>query len=337
MGKPTPAWVGQYTAFNDALKYMYARSTGEEKSIYTPWPKFNDAATDGLEWNTLTVIGGRPGSGKTLIKDQLLNAAFDPKINPNLNVKVLDFSLEMPLQATGLRLIQGVTKIDKSTLLSTYGNKIPQSSLDLIEKMIRNRRKQPWSIETSPSTVDELRERILQEINRWSNEKDAKIIVALDHSLLVKGNKGDKEGDVIAKYSEMITNLRSNYGITVITLSQLNRNIEDGHRKIPGRADNYPQTSDISSSDKLLHHCDFMFILNRPSDFNLKFYGPEKFIVPNHNNYVALHVVKNRSGEHKMIHLNANYANYVFEEMAEPPESNELGEITKKQNPFKKK
>lgn len=330
-----------YTTIADAIeegfKYISKRSRGEESSLLTPFTTLNRLFVEGLPWSSHLVIGARSGVGKTLIKDQLLNAAFDTKINPNLNVKVLDFSLEMPLQATGLRLIQGVTKIDKSTLLSTYGNKIPQSSLDLIEKMIRNRRKQPWSIETSPSTVDELRERILQEINRWSNEKDAKIIVALDHSLLVKGNKGDKEGDVIAKYSEMITNLRSNYGITVITLSQLNRNIEDGHRKIPGRADNYPQTSDISSSDKLLHHCDFMFILNRPSDFNLKFYGPEKFIVPNHNNYVALHVVKNRSGEHKMIHLNANYANYVFEEMAEPPESNELGEITKKQNPFKKK
>ena len=58
------------------LKYMYARSTGEEKSIYTPWPKFNDATTDGLEWNTLTVIGGRPGSGKTLIKDQIIRESF---------------------------------------------------------------------------------------------------------------------------------------------------------------------------------------------------------------------------------------------------------------------
>ena len=72
MKKTSEAWVGQYAAFNEALKYMFKRSTGEEKSIYTPWPKFNDAATDGIEWNTLTVIGGRPGSGKTLIKDQII-------------------------------------------------------------------------------------------------------------------------------------------------------------------------------------------------------------------------------------------------------------------------
>ena len=37
--KTKESWVGQYAAFNEALKYMYARSTGEEKSIYTPWPK----------------------------------------------------------------------------------------------------------------------------------------------------------------------------------------------------------------------------------------------------------------------------------------------------------
>ena len=52
MAKAKEARVGQYAAFNEALKYMYRRQTGEEKSIYTPWPKFNDATTDGLEWNT---------------------------------------------------------------------------------------------------------------------------------------------------------------------------------------------------------------------------------------------------------------------------------------------
>ena len=66
------AWHGQYQSFNEALKYMLDRQSGKEKSIQTPWPKFNDAVTDGLEWNTLTVIGGRPGSGKTLIKDQII-------------------------------------------------------------------------------------------------------------------------------------------------------------------------------------------------------------------------------------------------------------------------
>ena len=35
MAKAKEAWVGQYAAFNEALKYMYRRQTGEEKSIYS--------------------------------------------------------------------------------------------------------------------------------------------------------------------------------------------------------------------------------------------------------------------------------------------------------------
>ena len=49
MSKIKPTWDGQYQTFNEALKYMLARQSGQEKSIQTPWPKFNDAITDGLE------------------------------------------------------------------------------------------------------------------------------------------------------------------------------------------------------------------------------------------------------------------------------------------------
>ena len=101
------AWNGQYSAFNEALKYMMKRQSGEEKSIYTPWPKFNDATTDGLEWNTLTVIGGRPGSGKTLIKDQIIRESFD--LNPNDDFRVLEFQFEMVGRTSAIREFSSLT------------------------------------------------------------------------------------------------------------------------------------------------------------------------------------------------------------------------------------
>ncbi len=101
MSKAVKHWDGQYSSFNTALKYMLDRSTGEEKSIYTPWNKFNDAGTDGLEWNTLTVIGGRPGSGKTLIKDQIVREAF--ALNPDDDFRVLEFSFEMVGRNSAIR------------------------------------------------------------------------------------------------------------------------------------------------------------------------------------------------------------------------------------------
>ncbi len=61
-------WKSQKEGYNDSLRYLKGRMEGVIKSIKTPWDKFNDATTDGLEWHSMTVIGGRPGSGKTLIK-----------------------------------------------------------------------------------------------------------------------------------------------------------------------------------------------------------------------------------------------------------------------------
>ena len=109
MGKTDKSWVGQHAAFSEALKYMNARQKGEEKSIYTPWPKFNDAATDGLEWNTLTVIGGRPGSGKTLIKDQIIRESF--ALNPHDEFRVLEFQFEMVGRTSEIKCVSKLTCI----------------------------------------------------------------------------------------------------------------------------------------------------------------------------------------------------------------------------------
>ena len=58
-------WNSQREGFQESLRYLQGRMQGSIKSLRTPWPKFNDAMTDGIEWNTLTVIGGRPSSGSS--------------------------------------------------------------------------------------------------------------------------------------------------------------------------------------------------------------------------------------------------------------------------------
>ena len=69
---------------------MKGRREGKIRSIKTPWPKFNDASTDGIEWNTLTVIAGRSGAGKTLVKDNIVNNAF--VLNKGEEFRILDDS-----------------------------------------------------------------------------------------------------------------------------------------------------------------------------------------------------------------------------------------------------
>ena len=62
-------WKGEREGFEESLRYLQGRMKKEIKSLKTPWPKWNDAGTDGLEWNSTVVIGGRPGclSGSSLL------------------------------------------------------------------------------------------------------------------------------------------------------------------------------------------------------------------------------------------------------------------------------
>lgn len=320
-------------AYKSAHEYIVARKEGKAPSLVTPFDQLNKLGVDGIPWQSHFVIGARSGVGKTLIKDQLLQGAF--KLNPYDNIRVLDFSFEMPLQATGYRGIQSQMKQDKSMLLSTEGNEIDKNSLKRIEIIVKSASSIPWDIVDKQLTLKEIENTVLAYIEEYNKDNDLKLIISVDHSLLIKKTKSEQTHAVINGYGELITELRKKHNIIVFTLSQLNRNIEEGFRKIPGRADNYPQTSDISTADALLQHADFLGILNRPSDFNMKIYGPEKWLVPKNGNYVPWHILKNRSGEHAIIHLKANYQNYEFYEMTEEPESAEMQETKTISNPFR--
>ena len=136
MSKLQQEWAGQYTAFNDAIKYMINRASGEEKSIYTPWPKFNDATTDGLEWNTLTVMGGRPGAGKTLIKDQIIRESFS--LNPHDDFRVLEFQFEMVGRTSALREFSSMTGKTYKELCSA-GSKISADVINSCHQYAKER------------------------------------------------------------------------------------------------------------------------------------------------------------------------------------------------------
>ena len=55
---------------------MKGRKEGTITSVKTPWPKLNDATVNGFEWHSMIVVGGRPGAGKTAVKEQIVREVF---------------------------------------------------------------------------------------------------------------------------------------------------------------------------------------------------------------------------------------------------------------------
>ena len=308
------AWNGQYQSFNEALKYMLDRQSGKEKSIQTPWPKFNDAVTDGLEWNTLTVIGGRPGSGKTLIKDQIIRESF--VLNPEENYRVLEFQFEMVGRTSALREFSSITGKTYKELCSA-GSKLTNETFNKCHMYAKDRVKAPVDIISTPMTVNQMRE----QLDMYMDEhKGQKTIITLDHTILVKrAPYQNNRLDMLFELGEFFTQVKREYPCMFIALSQLNRNIDNPDRAVDGKYGNYVLESDIFGSDAMLQHADTLIGINRPAKQKIRFYGPDRYIIQDDKTLV-LHFLKARNGDTRMSFFKAQFEKMQIIEMETPPQ-----------------
>jgi replicative DNA helicase len=293
---------------------MLARQSGKEKSIQTPWPKFNDAITDGLEWNTLTVIGGRPGSGKTLIKDQIVRESFI--LNPAEDYRVLEFSFEMVGRTTALREFSSLTGKSYKELCSA-GTKLTKDTFDKCHLYAKDRIKSPVDIITTPMTVNQMRDQVDIYMNLHQGKKT---IITLDHSILVKrAPYQNNRLDMLFELGEFFTQCKRDYPCMFICLSQLNRNIDNPDRAVNGKYGNYVLESDIFGSDAMLQHADTLIGINRPAKQKIRYYGPDRYIIENDRTLV-LHFLKARNGDTRMSFFKAEFERMQITEMDTPPQ-----------------
>lgn len=285
-------WDGQHASFNEALKYIKNRQAGNDKSIHTPWPKFNDATVDGLEWNSLTVIAARPGSGKTLIKDQIIRESF--ALNPNDDYRVLEFQFEMVGRNSAIREFTSITGKSYKELTSASGSRVLDSTINQCYEYAKKRVKYPIDVIGTPLTVNQMRDQIDLYMNY---HKGKKTIITLDHTLLVKKAPYQKDRlDTLFELGEFFTQCKRDYPCLFIALSQLNRNVEDPERAIDGKYGNYITEQDIFGSDAMLQHADNLIGINRPAHRKIRFYGPDRYVIED-DSILVFHFLKARNGD----------------------------------------
>lgn len=329
--KKKKAWKSQTDGFKDSLVYMHGRMLGQIRSIKTPWPKWNDASTDGIEWHSTTVIGGRPASGKTLIKDQIVREAF--KLNAGDDFRVLEFQFEMLARTSAIREYSSLLGRPYKYLCSADGKLTPED-LKACHEYAKERVKFPIDVVEEPCTVadfiqiikDYMEEHATMELPDTINttapnpkvKKYKKTIITLDHSLLLKKAPYEKDKyDTLYSLGEALTALKRVYPIAFIILSQLNRGIDSPERNEDGKYGNYILESDIFGADALLQHADMLVGINRPGKQKIRFYGPDRYIIEN-DRVLVVHFLKCRNGDTRMSFFKAEFEKMRIAEIDTP-------------------
>jgi replicative DNA helicase len=289
--------VSERDSLEKGLVKMKAKREGRIPALVSAWPKFNDAFCDGLEWRTITVVGARPGTGKTLFMEQLVSDIIAQ--NPDQEFRVLKFQMEMVDETSAIRKFGLITGADYNTLMSKNGKLVDKR---LFEKCVEYYKETSTTdiinVVYDTCTVNEMCATIHYELERHKRPDGTfpNMLVTIDHSALFKNDVGQKDKfDMLGALGEALTYMKKNYPVAFVVLSQLNRNIDDVKRQVEANYGNYVLDSDIYGSDALLQHADVVIGINKPSIRRIKKYGPEKFLIEDPDTLV-FHFLKSRNG-----------------------------------------
>lgn len=322
--KKEKKWKDRKESYQDALNYLQGRMKGIITSFKTPWPKFDDAGVEGLEWRSTIIIGGRPGAGKTLLKDQIIRESF--KRNVVADFRVLEFQFEMLGQVSAIREFSNILGVSYTEACT----RMTQAQLDICLRHAKEVSKYPIDTVYEPCSVNEFINIVSDYMETFSymekvqivkkDEKGQKVldkegkvvyetierkaykktVVTLDHSLLLKKGAAESRHDALYAFGEALTQLKRKYPILFLILSQLNRNIDTPERSTSGKHGNYVLESDFFGADALLQHADILVGMNKPSKLSIEEYGPNRYFIPPGSSIMALHFLKVRNGEPRL-------------------------------------
>ena len=236
-----------------------------------------DKVLGGLVEGTLVTIGGRTGMGKTAFAFNLLRNLSIEKI-----ISTLYISLESTEQLCTNMLIACTLNIKYRGLLSSQ---LVVEEWEKIDKELSRIANAPVYLDTkSTYTIDD----ICKTVEESVQEHQVKIVF-IDYLQLIFAKTGFTEN----RYLELnyitrrLKALAKEFNITIVLLSQLNRNAEDEKRH-----DHRPVLTDLRDSGTICDDSDVVCFVHRPEYYHI--YQDDK---GNDMHNVALIIVaKNRLG-----------------------------------------
>ena len=149
-----------------------------------------------------------------------------------------------------------------------------------------------------PGTVEEIYMTILHFYKEKCRNGEG-LIITLDHSILVKGKKGELERTICVELMTMFNYLKKQIKCTTVLLSQLNREVESVER-VMEPSQHYPKKRDIFASDSLYMFSDVVTVMMNPEQLGMQSYGPRNLPV---RGFLYWHVLKVREGEPQILQM----------------------------------
>ncbi|MFC1591212.1 replicative DNA helicase [Thermodesulfobacteriota bacterium] len=223
-----------------------------------------DKAIGGLQPGTLTIIGARSSHGKTtLVQDIFYRAGTSGH-------SCLYIGLEAPSTETYLYLVQ--KRMSLSPLKIKSGALTPIEETNL-KAALQQFKKLPFYFEDSCSRLSEIILKIKEMAVRAKIE-----LVVIDYIQLCENPlKNEPRHLQVAGCSRALKRLAMDLGISIVALSQLNKDCEN-------RAGNRINIADMRESEAISHDADHVIFINRPTIYD-KNNGPD-----------YLQLAKNRHG-----------------------------------------
>lgn len=241
-----------------AAREIYDFQTGAIRPIKTRRDHFNDNLLGGLYPNSVVSIGGLSGSGKSWNAQEIEEDIFNPVLNPHHELlRLVRCNFEMIPRDILIRRIIKNTGLDIDELLGSVQSQFINEKIREITEKESDPRIYYYPETATPEELTKDLEALLIQFKK--ENPLIHTVVSIDHIALIK-SAGDKK-QTVDKFLGMLNILKKKYRLTVIILSQLNREIK---KRTQNPMEHAPRTDDFYQSDEIYQLSDYQLVIHRP-------------------------------------------------------------------------
>lgn len=304
---------------NEAAKQAYDKAESYsigQSALRTRWSNVNTLLMGGWRFGMIYTLAGSSGHGKSYFLNQIMEDMLDKTLNKDYphNPIWLHFGFEMSPADEVLRAAARHLEVSYSSLLS-LNEKISPELKARLKEFCKNYKPKIMYFPKAGTALE-----IMATIEYYQRTfPDRKLIISIDHILLVREENNEDELKLMSFLSKMFVDC-VNDNMMVFLLAQLNAEIEKESR-ITNKTLHFPLKRDIHGSKQLFHASDGVIIIHQPELLNIEYYGRDEDPTLN---TIFIHVIKYRSDKPGYTRLKNDLDNGRFLEWEDRFESEAL-------------